>query len=69
MEQHVVLIRKCLKEAQDRQKKYADAKRVDREYNVGDKVFLRVQPHMIPIQFGKGFKLAPHFVGPFEILE
>ena len=36
---------------------------------VGDKVFLRVRPHKSPIHFGKGSKLAPHFVGPFEILE
>ena len=36
---------------------------------VGDKVFLRVHPHKSPIHFRKGSKLAPHFVGPFEILE
>ena len=36
---------------------------------VGDKVFLRVRPHKSPIHFGKGSKLAPRFVGPFEILE
>ena len=32
MEQQVTLIRQRLREAQDRQKKYADAKRADREY-------------------------------------
>ena len=36
---------------------------------VGDKVFLRVHLHKSPIHFGKGSKLAPQFVGPFEILE
>ena len=36
---------------------------------VGEKVFLRVQPHKSPIHFGKGSKLAPCFVGPIEILE
>ena len=36
---------------------------------VGDRVFLRVRPHKSPIRFGKGSKLAPRFVGPFEILE
>jgi len=30
---------------------------------------LRVRPHKSPIRFGKGSKLAPRFVGPFEILE
>ena len=36
---------------------------------VGDRVFLRVRPHKSPIHFGKGSKLAPQFVGPFDILE
>ena len=36
---------------------------------VGDRVFLRVRPHKSPIYYGKGSKLAPHFVGHFEILE
>ena len=65
----MTLIRQCLREAQDRQKKYADAKRIDREYQVGDRVFLRVRPHKSLIRFGKGSKLALQFVGPFEILE
>lgn len=43
------LIRQRLREAQDRQKKYADAKRVDRSYSVGDRVFLRVRLHKSPI--------------------
>lgn len=42
---------------------------MDREYRVGDKVFLRVQPHKSLIQFRKGSKLAPYFFGPFDILE
>ena len=36
---------------------------------VGDRVFLRVQPHKSLIRYGKGSRLAPNFVGPFEILE
>ena len=36
---------------------------------VGDRVFLRVQPHKSPICYGKGSNLAPNFFGPFEILE
>lgn len=30
---------------------------------------MRVRPHKSPIHYGKGSKLAPRFVGPFEILE
>ena len=65
----MVLIRQYLREAQDRHKKYAYTKRMDREYMVGERVFLRVQSHKSPINFRKGSKLVPHFVGPFEILE
>ena len=55
--------------AQDRKKKYADAHRIDRQFSIGDKVFLRVHPRKSPIHYGKGSKLASRFVGPFEILE
>ena len=42
MEQEVVKIRQNLKAAQDRQKSYADKHRVNREFSVGDHVYLRV---------------------------
>ena len=35
---------------------------------MGEKVFLRVRPHKSSIRFGKKTKLAPCYVGPFEIL-
>ncbi len=40
----VKVIRDNLKAASDRQKSYADLKRKDIEYEVGDKVFLKVSP-------------------------
>ncbi|XP_017609651.1 uncharacterized protein LOC108455622 [Gossypium arboreum] len=40
----VRLIRERLKATSDRQKSYADLKRKDIEYSVGDMVFLRVSP-------------------------
>ena len=43
MEQEVVNIRQNLKAAQDRQKIYADKHRMNREFNVGDHVYLRVK--------------------------
>jgi hypothetical protein len=43
--------------------------RVDRSYEVGDQVFLWVKPHKSSIKFGKGDKLSPRFVGPFEVVE
>ena len=42
MEEKVQVIRKRLKAASDRQKSYANLKRRDIEYEVGDKVFLNV---------------------------
>ena len=69
MEQQVKRIREHLVTAQDRQKKYADLHRIERQFEVGDKVFLRVRPRKSPIRYGKGSKLSPRFVGPFEILE
>ena len=65
----MTLIIQCLREAQDRQKKYVNAKRIDREYQVWDRVFLRVRPYKSLIRFRKGSKLAPLFFEPFEILE
>jgi hypothetical protein len=62
-------IRKRIREAQDRQKSYVDAHRVDRSYGVGDRVFLRVKLHKSSIKFGKGDKIYPRFMGPFNILE
>ena len=52
MEEQMQTIRQRIKEAQDRQKSYADAHRVDRSYEVGDRVFLRVKPHKSSIKFG-----------------
>ena len=58
-----------LKEAQDRRKIYVDAQRTDRSYEVGDHVFICIRPNKSTIQFRKGTKLSPRFIGPFEILE
>ncbi|KAM6583139.1 hypothetical protein CsatB_010141 [Cannabis sativa] len=55
--------------AQSRQKSYADAKRRNVEFAVGDKVFLRVSPMKGVMRFGKRGKLSPRFIGPFEILD
>jgi hypothetical protein len=67
MEEQVIQIRQRLKEAQDRQKTYADALRTDRSYEVGDQVFIRIGPNKSTIRFGKGTKLSPQFIGPLGI--
>ncbi|KAG8490817.1 hypothetical protein CXB51_013992 [Gossypium anomalum] len=68
-EQKVKIIRESLKAASDRQKSYADLKRRDIEYQVGDKVFLKVSPWKKILRFGRKGKLSPRFIGPYEISE
>ena len=68
-EQKVKLIRDRLKVVQSRQKSYADLKRKAIEYEVGDRVYLRVSPLRGVKRFGVKGKLAPRFVGPYRILQ
>ena len=62
-------IRTRMLAAQSRQKSYADAKRKEVEFQVGDFVFLKVSPMRGVKRFGAKGKLSPRFIGPFEILE
>jgi hypothetical protein len=64
----VRLIRDRLKIAQSRQKSYADSKRREVTYEVGDRAYLRVSPLRGVKRFGVKGKLAPRFVGPFTVL-
>jgi hypothetical protein len=62
MEDQMQTIRQRIKEAQDRQKSYANVHRVDRSYEVCDRVFLWVKLHKSLIKFGKGDKISPRFM-------
>ncbi|KAJ9548848.1 hypothetical protein OSB04_021391 [Centaurea solstitialis] len=64
----IQLIRDRLRAAQSRQKSYVDKRRSDLEFNVGDKVLLKVSPWKGVIRFRKRGKLGPRFIGPFEIV-
>nr|GFC76224.1 putative reverse transcriptase domain-containing protein [Tanacetum cinerariifolium] len=55
--------------ARDRQKSYADVKRKPMEFQVGDKVMLKVSPWKGVVCFGKRGKLNPRYVGHFKVLE
>ena len=44
-------------------------KRRDIEYEVGDKVFLKVLQWRKILRFGKKGKLSPTFISPYEVLE
>ncbi|KAL0543938.1 hypothetical protein IC582_019044 [Cucumis melo] len=62
-------IRARMLATQSRQKSYADVRRKDLEFDMGDMVFLKVAPVKGVLRFEKKGKLSPRFVGPFEILE
>ncbi|GJT06185.1 putative reverse transcriptase domain-containing protein [Tanacetum coccineum] len=61
-------IKKRIQAAQDRQKSYADRRHKPLEFEVGDKVMLKVSPWKGVIRFGKRGKLNPRYIGPFKIL-
>ncbi|GJV16133.1 putative reverse transcriptase domain-containing protein [Tanacetum coccineum] len=65
----ILHIKDRLKVARDRQKSYVDKRRWPLEFSVGDYVLLKVSPWKCAVRFGKKGKLAPRFVGPFEIIE
>ncbi|GKC51015.1 putative reverse transcriptase domain-containing protein [Tanacetum coccineum] len=65
----VVLVKEKPKAARDRQKSYVDYRRKPLEFEVGDRVLLKVTPWKGVVHFGKKGKLAPRYVGPFEILK
>ena len=67
-EEQVQLIRERLKTAQSRQKSYADPKRRDLTFNIGDFVYLRVTPLKGMQRFHVKGKLAPRYIGPFKII-
>ncbi|KAL4310797.1 hypothetical protein GQ457_01G013250 [Hibiscus cannabinus] len=69
MEEQVAIIHDRLKAAFDRQKAYADLKRRDIQYSVGEKAFLKVSLWKKVFQFGKKGKLSPRLIGPFEVIE
>uniref|UniRef100_A0A251SFU3 RNA-directed DNA polymerase n=1 Tax=Helianthus annuus TaxID=4232 RepID=A0A251SFU3_HELAN len=62
-------IRDNLVTARSRQKSYADLGRKPVEFQVGDRVLLKVSPWKGVVRFGRKGKLAPRYVGPFKIVE
>nr|GEV99223.1 reverse transcriptase domain-containing protein [Tanacetum cinerariifolium] len=64
----IVQIKSRIQAARDRQKSYADVRQKPLEFQVGDKVMLKVSPWKGVIRFGKRGKLNPRCTGPFKIL-
>ncbi|GKB71266.1 putative reverse transcriptase domain-containing protein [Tanacetum coccineum] len=65
----IIQIKQRITAAHDRQKSYADLKRKPMEFQVGDRVMLKVSPWKGVVRFGKRGKLNPRYVGPFKVLE
>ena len=68
-EEKVKMIRERFKVVTDRQKSYADMKRKDIRYEIGEKVFLKVSPWKNVMRFEKIGKLSPRFIRPYEVIE
>ncbi|GJT03546.1 hypothetical protein Tco_0824715 [Tanacetum coccineum] len=62
-------IRQHLQAARNRQRSYANVRRKPLEFQVGDRVMLKVSPRKGIFRFGKRGKLNPRYIGPFKILE
>jgi hypothetical protein len=68
-EKQVRMVRENLRVAQSRQKSYANHRRRELRFKVGDFVYLKVSPMRGLCHFKVHGKLAPRFIGPFKILE
>ncbi|GJY35951.1 putative reverse transcriptase domain-containing protein [Tanacetum coccineum] len=64
----IVQIKNRLLAARSRQKSYADVRRKPLEFEVGDKVMLKVSLWKGVVRFRKRGKVSPHYIGPFKIL-
>ncbi|GJX03009.1 putative reverse transcriptase domain-containing protein [Tanacetum coccineum] len=64
----IIQIKKCIQATHDRQKSYADRRRNLLEFQVRDKVMLKVLPWKGGIRSGKRGKLNPRYIGPFKVL-
>ncbi|GJV24226.1 putative reverse transcriptase domain-containing protein [Tanacetum coccineum] len=64
----IVQIKSRIQATRDRQKSYADVRRKPLEFQVRDRVMLKVSPWKGVIRFGKRGKLNPRYIGPFKVL-
>nr|GEZ13237.1 hypothetical protein [Tanacetum cinerariifolium] len=64
----IILIKQRIQAAQDQQKSYADWKRKPTEFEVGDRVMIKVSPWKGVVRFIMRGKLNPRYIGPFKVL-
>jgi hypothetical protein len=68
-EEKVGVIRENLRAAQMRQKSYHDKAKASREFEVSNYVYLKVSLIKGMQHFGVKGKLAPRYIGPYEVTE
>jgi hypothetical protein len=66
--ENIRMVRENVKAAQSRQRSYADARRRELSFEVGDYVYLKVSPIRGTKRFGVKGKLAPRYIEPYQIL-
>ncbi|GJS51104.1 putative reverse transcriptase domain-containing protein [Tanacetum coccineum] len=66
--ERIVQIKSHIQATRDRQKSYANVRQKPLEFQVGDKVMLKVSPWKGVIRFDKRGKLNPRYIGPFKII-
>nr|GEU64165.1 reverse transcriptase domain-containing protein [Tanacetum cinerariifolium] len=68
IERTIQTLEDMIQAARDRQKSYFDLKRKPMDFQVGDRVMLKVSPWKGVVRFGKHGKLNPRYIGPFKVL-
>ena len=69
MELEMQVIKMNLKEAKDMKKSYVNQHRAFKEFQVGENVYLHINPKSSSLSIGSCAKLAPQYCGYFDILE
>nr|GEV50635.1 putative reverse transcriptase domain-containing protein [Tanacetum cinerariifolium] len=64
----IVQIKQRIQATRDRQKSYANVRRNPLEFQVGDRVMLKVSPWKVVVRYGKREKLNPRYIRPFKVL-
>nr|GEW84706.1 hypothetical protein [Tanacetum cinerariifolium] len=65
----IIQSKQRMQAARDRQKSYTNLKRKLMEFQIKDRVMLKVLPWKRVVRFGKRGKLNPKYVGPFKVLD
>ena len=64
------LLKANLVDAQARMKLYSNKKKSERKFEVGDMVFLRLQPYkQVSLSIHNNRKLSPRFYGPYKVIQ